>query len=210
MSVYRSRTDSDGSSSRCQRSRPPSSCARLGTPARLASAQPAAAHAAAAHEHHRTCVRPAAGRRLFDGLSGMIDRARQMRPAANSAGSRTSIRLTAASGRATLAASCCAEMAHGCSSSGCRNRRIDGAVDRRMLAAHRAIGAACETQFLEAHLQRVVGQQSADQRRADAGDELDGLGRLERCPAHRAARPARRPRRSWVRRPASMLGNRQR
>ena len=50
-----------------------------------------------------------------------------------------------------------------------------------MLAANGAIHPAREAQFLEAHFERIVGQQPSDQRQADAHDELDRLGRLDRA-----------------------------
>ena len=51
--------------------------------------------------------------------------------------------------------------------------------DRRMRAAHRAVRILPQLQLAEAHPQRVVDQEAADQRLADAGDQLDRLGRLD-------------------------------
>ena len=56
---------------------------------------------------------------------------------------------------------------------------VDQLGDRRVRAAHRAVRILPELQLAEPHPQRVVDQEPADQRLADAGDQLDRLGRLD-------------------------------
>ena len=55
---------------------------------------------------------------------------------------------------------------------------IDELGDGRMIAAHRALGIAPQLQFAEPHRQRIIEHQPADQRLADAQDQLHGLGGL--------------------------------
>ncbi len=50
---------------------------------------------------------------------------------------------------------------------------------RRMIAAHRAFRIAAQFQLAEAHSQSVVKQQAADQRFAQAQDQLHGFGCLD-------------------------------
>ena len=45
---------------------------------------------------------------------------------------------------------------------------VDQLADRRMRAAHRAVGVLAQLQLAEAHAQRVVNQEAADERFADA------------------------------------------
>ena len=56
---------------------------------------------------------------------------------------------------------------------------VDQLLDRRVGAAHRAIRILAQLQLAEAHLQRVVDHEAADQRLADAEDDLHRLGRLD-------------------------------
>src|ERR1700694_4163610 len=57
--------------------------------------------------------------------------------------------------------------------------RVAGLGDRGRGAADRAVGAARDAKFLEAHLERVVGQQPSGERIAHAGNQLDRFGRLQ-------------------------------
>ena len=66
-----------------------------------------------------------------------------------------------------------------------------------MVAAHGAVRASLEAKLLEAHGERVVREQSADQRLARADDQLDGFGRLDR--AHHARQHAEHARLCAVR-----------
>ena len=50
-----------------------------------------------------------------------------------------------------------------------------------MVAAHGAVGATLEPKLAEGQVECIVGQQPADKRRANANDQLDGLGRLQRA-----------------------------
>src|SRR5438309_280230 len=52
--------------------------------------------------------------------------------------------------------------------------------DRRRGPAQRALGIATQPDLAEAHAERVVGEEAADQRFADPEQELDGLSRLNR------------------------------
>ena len=56
---------------------------------------------------------------------------------------------------------------------------VDQLGDGRMRAADRAVGILAQLQRAEVHAQRVDQQQAADQRLADAEDQLDDLGRLD-------------------------------
>ncbi len=58
---------------------------------------------------------------------------------------------------------------------------VDELGDRRLVAAHRAVGVLLELQLAPAHAQRVEEQQPADERLAGAEDQLDGLQRLQRA-----------------------------
>ena len=53
--------------------------------------------------------------------------------------------------------------------------------DRRVLAAERAVRVLADLDLAVGHLQRVVDHQPADQRLADAGEQLDRLGDLDRA-----------------------------
>ena len=55
---------------------------------------------------------------------------------------------------------------------------IDELGDGRMIAAHRALRIAPQLQFAEAHRQRIVQHQPANQGLADAQDQLHGFGGL--------------------------------
>src|SRR5438309_90681 len=64
-----------------------------------------------------------------------------------------------------------------------RARVAAGAMDRQVLdrgrtAAERAVRIAPQPHLAEAHAQRVVGEETTDQRLADAEDQLDGFRRL--------------------------------
>src|SRR5205807_7568832 len=52
--------------------------------------------------------------------------------------------------------------------------------DRRRGPAQRALWIVTQPDLAEAHAERVVGEEAADQRFADAEQELDGLSRLNR------------------------------
>ena len=56
---------------------------------------------------------------------------------------------------------------------------VDELVDRRMVAADRALGIAAQLQLAEAHLQRVVQEQPADERLAGSENQLDRFGGLD-------------------------------
>ena len=56
---------------------------------------------------------------------------------------------------------------------------VDQLRDRRVRAAHRAVGILAQLQLAEPHPQRVVDQEAANQRLANSGDQLDGFGRLD-------------------------------
>ena len=58
---------------------------------------------------------------------------------------------------------------------------VDQLGHGRMRAADRAVGVLAQLQLAEAHPQRVVDQEPADQRLAGAEDQLDRLGRLDRA-----------------------------
>src|SRR6266511_3746147 len=58
---------------------------------------------------------------------------------------------------------------------------VDQLGDRRVLAADRAVRVLAHPDVLEGQLQRVVDDQPAHQRLADAGDQLDGLVGLDRA-----------------------------
>ena len=58
---------------------------------------------------------------------------------------------------------------------------VDQLGDGRMVAAHRAFRIAAQLQLAEAHGQRVVQHQAADQRLADAQDQLHGFGGLNQA-----------------------------
>jgi len=47
-------------------------------------------------------------------------------------------------------------------------------------APHRAVAAAGDAEFVETHLQCIVSEQAPDERLACTGDDLEGLGRLQR------------------------------
>src|ERR671924_1119744 len=57
---------------------------------------------------------------------------------------------------------------------------VDQLGDRRLLAAHRAVGVPADLHFLEAHVESVVQQQPALERVALAGDQLDRFRGLDR------------------------------
>jgi hypothetical protein len=52
-----------------------------------------------------------------------------------------------------------------------------------MVPAHWTVGIACERDLAKAHPERVVQQESAHERLAHSGQELDRLGRLEEADA---------------------------
>ena len=56
---------------------------------------------------------------------------------------------------------------------------VDQLGDFRVRAAHLAVGVLAQLDELEGHIQGVVQQQLADQRLADAQDQLDRLGGLQ-------------------------------
>src|SRR4029079_11123462 len=56
---------------------------------------------------------------------------------------------------------------------------IDERLDRRVIAADRAFRIPAQLQLAEAHLQRVVEQQAADERLPAPENQLDRLGRLD-------------------------------
>src|SRR5262249_40681767 len=70
--------------------------------------------------------------------------------------------------------------------------------------ADRAVGILAQLELAEFHLQRVVNHEAPDERLADAGDQLDRLGRLDdadhagKDAEHSALRAARDQ--SWWRR----------
>src|SRR5204862_7906953 len=53
-------------------------------------------------------------------------------------------------------------------------------LDRWGTPAERALGIPPKPDLAEAHAERVVGEEAADQRLTDAEQQLDGLGRLHR------------------------------
>ncbi len=63
---------------------------------------------------------------------------------------------------------------------GAKAGRVLGLADGRMLAADGAVGSACDPELVEAEVQRVVGEQPAEQRLTDPEQQLYGLGRLKR------------------------------
>src|SRR5438105_14058674 len=82
-----------------------------------------------------------------------------------------------------------------------------------MRAAHRALRIFPELELAEAHLQRVVDQEAADQRLADAENQLDRFSRLDHADdarqhaKHSALRAARdQSWRRWLRVEASIAG----
>ena len=56
---------------------------------------------------------------------------------------------------------------------------VDQFFDGRVRAADGAVGILAELEVAEVHAQRVDQQEAADERLADAEDELDDLGRLD-------------------------------
>ena len=56
---------------------------------------------------------------------------------------------------------------------------VDQRRDGRVRAAHRAVRILAQLQLAELHPQRVEQQEPADQRLADAEDQLERLGRLD-------------------------------
>lgn len=56
---------------------------------------------------------------------------------------------------------------------------VDELGDGRVLAADRAVGVLADLDLAVLHLQGVVDHQAADERVADAGEDLDRLGDLD-------------------------------
>src|SRR5205823_6149645 len=56
---------------------------------------------------------------------------------------------------------------------------VDELLDSWIVAADGALGISADLEFLKTHLQGVVENQSADQRRTLSQDQLDRFGRLE-------------------------------
>jgi hypothetical protein len=58
---------------------------------------------------------------------------------------------------------------------------VDEPGDGRVLAAQRALRVLADADLAVLHVERVVDHERADERLADAGEQLDRLGRLDRA-----------------------------
>src|SRR5688572_30210423 len=56
---------------------------------------------------------------------------------------------------------------------------VDVLLDRRILSAHRAIRIAPKLQGPERHVERIIGEKTADQRLALLKNQFDRFGRLD-------------------------------